>query len=59
MDPRIFTKFVLYLKLVEPLIEALLDKAQLDRVVKVAAALSEERRIQLINLLQEDVKVFT
>lgn len=43
----------------ELLIEAPLDKAHLDQVIKVRVTLLEEKQVQLINFLRENTKVFT
>ena len=42
----------------EPLIEAALDKARIDRIVQVEMTLPQERQVQLINFLWENTEVF-
>lgn len=58
MNSQDITKFTPHPKPVELIIKVHLDKAQLDRTVKIKATLLEERHEKLINFLRENVKVF-
>ena len=58
IDPQDLAKSILYLELLESLIKVPLDKAQPDRTIRVEATPLEEKWVQLINFLRENVKVF-
>lgn len=59
IDTKGFAKSTSHLKPMEQLIEVALDKAIIDRVVKVEMTLPKERQVQLINFLWENTEVFT
>lgn len=58
MDPRNFAKSLPHRKPMKSLIEAPLDKAHPDHIVKDDATLPKEKQVQLINFLKENIDVF-
>lgn len=58
MDLRNFVKSLSHPELIETLIETPLDKARLNRVIKMGTMLPNKKRVQLINFLKKNDKVF-
>ena len=58
MDPKDGMKLVPHPELIKTLLEVPLDQAQPDRTMKIGSALLESSRVELINFLRANAKIF-